>query len=501
MIPIVGAISSAIMIFVMFRLSRRDLRISKSAWVPLIWLLIASSRPVSNWMTFSSPVDASTSYIDGSPIDRNVLTLILLLATPIIYQRRRQIVSIVRANPAIVAYFGFCLLSMLWAEYPFVLLKRWIRSVGDVAMMLILMTETPAIDTVKAVVLRIGYILLPLSILFIRFFPSLGRAYSNGGAPMWTGVATDKNALGALCMLTGVALLWSGLTEMRKPRRERNTRGLLTTAAFFTMALYLLLVANSQTALMCFALASVIIVLTVFRVFRTPVVLSTIVFTMIAVCVAVLFLGIGGSALSALGRNSTLTGRTEVWQTVLPFARNPLLGAGYENFWIGDRLWAIEKALGSGLNQAHNGYIEIYLNIGWIGLALLIGVIISGYRNIMRVMRVDPDAGRLQMAFFFICLVYSCTEAAFKMMSPVWMLFLWASIAGPEVQRKKVSSIKAAPPRRVWFQTESMATPGVRMSFDRSRAMSGGVAGQSCDCEPRVNFATFVQFSNLFESR
>ena len=71
-----------------------------------------------------------------------------------------------------------------------------------------------------------------------------------------------------------------------------------------------------------------------------------------------------------MGRDSTLTGRTEIWTHVLWVAGNPLLGTGFESFWLGDRLanvWSIMP----GIQEAHNGYLEVYLNLGWIGVTLL----------------------------------------------------------------------------------------------------------------------------------
>ena len=119
---------------------------------------------------------------------------------------------------------------------------------------------------------------------------------------------------------------------------------------------------------------------------------------MLGVAFCALFLGIGSSALTSLGRDASLTGRADVWKVILPFATNPWVGAGYENFWIGDRLETF-KRFDLTMNQAHNGYIEIYLNIGWVGLAILGIVIATGYRNIMKGFRYqNPEMTRLRLA-------------------------------------------------------------------------------------------------------
>jgi O-antigen ligase len=98
---------------------------------------------------------------------------------------------------------------------------------------------------------------------------------------------------------------------------------------------------------------------------------------------------------------------------------------------MGKRFEIVARTLAR-LNQAHNGYLEIYLNLGWIGLILLGAVIVTGYRNLMRGFRDNFEMGRLKLAFFTICLVYNFTEATFKMQSPVWITFLWAAMGAPK---------------------------------------------------------------------
>lgn len=424
---IVGTIAVVIIAGVLCWLDPPEYRVTPAMWLPYIWLLIASSRPLSNWLSLSSPGGFSEAYVDGSPLDRAVLTVLLGLCLYVLSRRWKRAKSILLANAAILIFFGYCLVSLLWCDYPFVSFKRWIRSIGDIAVILVVLTETNWLDAFKWLFTRIAYVLVPLSIVLIRFVPSLGRAYSRGGAPEWTGVGTDKNALGMLCMIYGVALLWQGISIYRT-RGSTRTRKLRATVVALLMVLYLLLVVNSQTALACFLMASLLVAMISFG-FRNRKLVTLVAVSMLAVSFCVLFLGIGGGALSAIGRDATLTGRTDVWKVVLPYATNSWIGAGYENFWVGQRYQLFQQLLG-GLNQAHNGYIEVYLNLGWIGLALLGGVIVAGYRNIMRGLG-NRSENSLRLAFFFICLVYNFTEASFKMQSPVWIFFLLAVVALP----------------------------------------------------------------------
>jgi len=154
----------------------------------------------------------------------------------------------------------------------------------------------------------------------------------------------------------------------------------------------------------------------------------------VGVAFSVLFLDIGVSALEAIGRNPTLTGRTEIWRVLLQVDGNPVFGTGFESFWLGERLeklWNMGNLL-NGLNQSHNGYLEVYLNLGCIGLALLAILIVTGYRNVIAALRRDPQTGALRLGFFVAAVIYSFTEAAFKIMSPIWIALLLAIAAVPE---------------------------------------------------------------------
>ena len=81
-----------------------------------------------------------------------------------------------------------------------------------------------------------------------------------------------------------------------------------------------------------------------------------------------------GSMAEAVGKDPTLTDRTKIWAFVLGMHTNPLVGTGYQSFWLGPRLEYFWQNSGLGhLNEAHNGYLEVYLELGLIGVSLLIG--------------------------------------------------------------------------------------------------------------------------------
>jgi O-antigen ligase len=74
-------------------------------------------------------------------------------------------------------------------------------------------------------------------------------------------------------------------------------------------------------------------------------------------------------------------------------------------------------------NQAHNGYIETYLNLGWVGVAILVAVLVATFRKSRHELLRDLDLGRLRFGFLFVIIAYNYTEAAFKGVHLVWTMF------------------------------------------------------------------------------
>ena len=145
---------------------------------------------------------------------------------------------------------------------------------------------------------------------------------------------------------------------------------------------------------------------------------------------AALLFGGEGEVVHALGRQTNLTGRTQIWGLVIPMAPNALVGAGFESFWLGARLQKLWQALPNlHLNESHDGYVEIYVQLGWIGLCLFATVLINGYRRSVATFRHDPALGSLLLAYILTAALYSVTEAGFRMLNPMWIIFLLAVVA------------------------------------------------------------------------
>ena len=103
------------------------------------------------------------------------------------------------------------------------------------------------------------------------------------------------------------------------------------------------------------------------------------------------------TAIQASGRDVTLTDRTDLWTDLMDIAaERPLLGVGYGAFWIGNthNLW--DRHLWRP-NQGHNGYLDVYLELGVVGLVLLLAVLATSFLSLLKQVAVRFDQSVLHL--------------------------------------------------------------------------------------------------------
>jgi len=418
-------------LFVLDRGAKR--RMSPWVLLPYLWLCIGASRVVSSWVNPAGQVDLAVAYMEGNPLDRNIQSILMGLGIVVLSRRRAAVAKRLRANPALVLFFLYCLASVVWSDFPAVSMRRWVKAVGDLVMVLILVSDDDR-SAALGLPARVGFVLVPASILLIKYFPDLARSFDAiTGEPEFTGVATSKNGLGMVCMLFGFASAGRFGQTWREPEGDGRVGTLFAHGLVVAMAVWLFFWAHSMTSMMCFVLAVVLMAAAGrSRTWQRPWRMHALTAAVVFGAFSVLFLGMDGGMLSAIGRDASLTGRTAIWERALRMVQDPALGTGFEAFWLGTRLDAMHAAY-RGINQAHNGYIEVYLNLGWAGVGLLAALLLSSYRNAYARLRDDVGAGGFWYAYFFVVVVVNFTEAHFKAMSPVWVLFLAGTMAAPAV--------------------------------------------------------------------
>jgi O-antigen ligase len=433
---------------------------SKALWIAVIWLSIAGSRSVGQWIgtlhgaSITDTTSDASAYTEGSPTDRLVYSGLLLAGLIVLVRRRQEVLGILRANWPLVAFFLYCAVSVAWSDYPDVAFKRWIKALGDVVMVLIILTDRDRYAAIKRALAWTAFLLIPISVLFIKFYPDLGRGYHPWiWTPYYTGVATNKNELGRLCLILGLGVVWRIVTALRSEQRAARNMHLLAFGACLAMVSWLLWMAGSMTSMSCFFMAGALMLATSLRmVARKPWVVHVMVFAILAASVTTLFLDMGSGVLQTMGRDPTLTGRTDIWKLVLGMAGNPVFGTGFESFWLGKRLEKMWSIYWWHPREAHNGYLEMFLSLGWLGIVMFGIVLVTGYRTVVSAFRRNAEEGKLRLAYFTVAVAYNFAESAFGSLNLIWICFLLATISVPggwikNKPRKAVAAVtKLAPP-------------------------------------------------------
>lgn len=431
---------------------RRNPNVSFVLWIPLFWLMVRGSRPLGLWyngLTGYSGVANLNAIAWGSSIDRVFLSGCIVLGLYLSLKRNFAWGVFFKENKWIIFLYVVCFISLLWSDHPFVAFKRWIRGIGALSMSVLVLTEPNRFEALKTMMLRCAYILIPISILLIKYYRELGVVYGNYGGAVVCGVATHKNSLGLLCAILGLFFFWNLETMWR----DRNSRGFLNSESIINilitiMILWLFGKAQSATSFACLIVGiSVYIVLgsSFFR--NNPKKIGCYAFIISLCCLLILLFSYEAIFLFSaehLGRSDTFWSRVLLWKVLLEMETNPLLGVGYDSFWLGERLETLWGIYWWNPTQAHNGFLDVYLELGLMGLLVWAGVIISSFLKVIKTLQIDYDFGRFQFAFLVMFLLHNFTEASMKIRSLFWLVFLFV-ILSYQHKSKSQSPARFAP--------------------------------------------------------
>jgi len=133
--------------------------------------------------------------------------------------------------------------------------------------------------------------------------------------------------------------------------------------------------------------------------------------------------------LAMVGRNPTLTGRTDLWHVALGCILQHLwLGYGFNTFWgVGMQGGSSPVLLSVGwyVKHAHNGFLDLSLDLGLLGLATFVtGYLVLYKRALQIVRRVPGPASYWFCAFLCLMLLYNLDESSILVQNNIfWILY------------------------------------------------------------------------------
>ncbi|HLJ78635.1 MAG TPA: O-antigen ligase family protein [Acidobacteriaceae bacterium] len=421
---------------------RKRRSVSAAVWIPIALLLILGSRPVSLWMTGGQVVvNEMGNEVATSPYDQIFHLLILTSSVAIATARHFKWTKLLSGNKALVLFYLFFFASVLWSGDPEGSLKRVIKDSGLLYVGALLFTERDPLLSIRSVYFRCAAILIPVSVVFIKFFPDYARAYTVAGEIMVTGVTTQKNSLGEIVLIFTLMLLWDSAESMRQGSRLYWKRMPWDRLILIAMGMWLLYESQSKTALLCIIVGSTLLLRIGKFASRAAnrLVLTSALALPFLILFSQRFSSVIAPVVEALGRNMTFTGRTDIWQHITLKTVNPLIGAGFWNFWGGPGGYAISLEMHTPVPNAHCGYYDMYIDGGFIGIALLFSLLLFSGLYICRQMEkktADADRfHRIRLAFLVVAIIYNLSETTWGRIGPMWLTTLLMIVEYPRPLR------------------------------------------------------------------
>jgi exopolysaccharide production protein ExoQ len=393
----------------------RKTKTSAALWVPVIWFFFLGSRTPSMWLGLSYG-SATQALEEGSPVDRTIFSLLTLAASVILVSRSFKLRNFIARNLALSLFLGFALLSVAWSDFPLATFKKLFRDIGVYMTVLVVVSDPRPLEAVRTVLRRVCYLLIPLSIVLVKYYPYLGKTFSEWGSQEYTGVSTSKNMLGVVCLVSGIFFFWDTITRWHERKDKRVRRVILVNIAFIGMTLWLLNLSDSKTSTLCLAFGCLMIAAAHSNFGRRhPNWLKALAPTsFVLYLILTLGFGMGAQLNEAVGKSANMSDRTHIWEVLLSVPINPVLGTGYQSFWLGPRVqWVWARLNGDNVLSAHNGYLQIYLDLGLIGLVFVTTFLIATYRNICK-QRNLTGLGSLSLGLWTLLLFYNVSEASLE---------------------------------------------------------------------------------------
>lgn len=354
-----------------------------------------------------------------------VIVLLALLGLRVWAHPRR-----VLAMPwPLVAALGWCWISLIWSAVPE-------RALSRVALTTLVMW------TAFATVRELGYrrslatartvltALLIANYAAVFLIPEIAieRHAFSWSTQQWVGLFLNKNYAGAFAALTVLFFVF----DVRDDRRALYY-GIAVFAALFAF------MSVSRTALIAGVLSALLgATLTVLRdpiqdlltgENRRKVAMLGYAILVLALVLPVLLVLDGTWLHSLLSDPELLSRRTQVWAPLIgALQAHPLLGTGFGSFWVGNS--GDDAAWLTTVDQGHNGYLDLLVQLGIIGFAItIIGTVAHPASVASRLAAFSAQSVSLPLSLFVFALLSNLTESGLLNRDVIWEVFFAISLA------------------------------------------------------------------------
>jgi exopolysaccharide production protein ExoQ len=372
-----------------------------STWGLLLLLLYFALDGVSPFVNEPTATRAvATGSAGGVLFDRVSKLLISCACMAFALQRHSSVRRLALQTKLIILYPLLALLLAPISQMP----TRTISSGGlllSTVLLLYYIMSRYSLNQLLEMMLALGTVTIAASIVFALALPQYGLDQMGGHSNAWKGVFSAKNYLGnmALFFLT-MAVSYRARNAFVRAVRISEIILCLTAIAFSRAATAYLLTA---IYLVC------LLTLSALHRFRKKdyFVLCLLLLITFSATVAVI-VSWPDFLIGLLGKDMTLTGRIGIWSAVLDsIAKRPMLGYGYQAFWLGmeGESYRVILVVSWMLAQAQNGFLDVMLENGVAGLAIVLMVFGFAFRDAVVCLLRSRDTTQLRAVEWYLIIV------------------------------------------------------------------------------------------------
>ncbi|NPV51823.1 MAG: hypothetical protein HPY60_11620 [Candidatus Methanofastidiosum sp.] len=402
---------------------------SGAVWIIAIWILYSGSKGLGFFINIHTTIEA------GSLPDRYFLLAVGIISLIILFQRRFSFISSVKFNIPVVLILIYSLISVIWSRTPGISFRRWGREAVALIIALLLSSEKYPINTISSAFKKAIYLALPLSILLIKYYPSYGRSYGRwSGDERWEGIASQKNGLAMICAMAILFLICSLGQDLKNWSQSSSRLPIFIDIFMVSLALYLMMgprrtLVYSATSFLALTVGLIFLTFLKWSVKQMINIEKEIMILAVIIIAIGIFIPFSDkiptkSLPKLLNRNETLTGRTEIWRALIPYAKqNILLGHGFGGFWT----TSLRNKIGS---HAHNGYLDTILDLGLVGVLLSIIFILILLKKSLNLLNPDNKISIFFISLIIMILVRNIAEVSLGEFAnySTWLLLAWSFI-------------------------------------------------------------------------
>jgi exopolysaccharide production protein ExoQ len=396
-------------------MKKKSLRLSKTLKIILLVLVLflATFRAffyflprgvdcVSDWLTIVDPCNWINAQYE---IVMWAVALILLTATLLLDNGGKDFIQTCKHNKIIFLFSLSALISVGWSiQSGITLYKAFV--LFSVSLLAIYIGHTFHLADILKVLTLYFVFLTSINLLYVIVLPSYGISQNPIYQGAWRGLFWHRNYLGCFMALGTIIIFVRLLSEQKAIRGEFFLNLIL-----LSLTSFLLLKSKSATAiitgLISIGLVSVLFLWTKIHKKMSPAHYYGFL-SLVVAAIALVFSRLD-FFLGFFGRNSTLTGRTTLWQSIYQYliSLRPWLGYGYGVIW---HLQGIRTGLAEIVKWSNpvmigdNGFVDIVLHLGLVGLVVLIAMIIFGF---IRGIKYFLQQRTIEAAFPIILLIAS----------------------------------------------------------------------------------------------